>query len=311
MATENVRFNDLSSDVTLADDVAPYSANGLPTIDIKYGGQWGALPRIGGVADEKPIHEWMHEQSYMPRDVIPIVIQLPRMFDLLPNSTDWKAGIKAFVETHSKKIEGLNSSLTVETSERELGLSGANFREVTDVKREATSVVHTVDERVGNPFEILLDVWIRYGLLDPDLKAPLITRIANSDLLPKAWTADWSTMTVLYIEPDVLLRKPVRAWLVSNLFPDANPDILGSKDKTAGRAGKEMSITLGGFSIPSTNRIVKSLAETVMSNLELYTLDPEEILIPANSVDSSVATIADTPIYYEGVNSGTSVTATP
>ena len=295
MAVENVKIvdmmNEISSDASYAD---------MPTIDIHKGGQWGLLPRIGGINNEAAIHEWMSEQAYQKRDVIPIVLQVPRMFDLLPNSKDWKTAVKAMMEIHAKTIDGLNSSLTVDTNEHELGLSGASFKEVADVKREATSVSITVEERLGTPFEILLDTWIRYGLMDPDLKAPLITRIVSADNLPKAWTADWKTMTVLFIEPDSLYRRAVRAWLVSNLFPESNPDITGKKDKNSGRELKEISLELGGFAVPSTNKRVRQLAQSVLTNLALWTNDSEDILLPADKIDPSLDAPTDNDVNYEG-----------
>jgi len=278
-----------------------FYAEDLPTIDIRYGGQWGALPRIGGVDSDKPIHEWMHEQAYLKRDVIPVVLQVPRGFNLLPNGTDWNEAIKALFEVHAKTIEGLNSSLTVEHAEHTLGVSGATMREISNVNREATSItIGGIQERYGNPFEILLDVWIRYMMMDPDLKAPLITRVAAPETLPKAWTAEWYTCTVMFIEPDPLYRMPVHAWLVSNLYPSGNPDIIGKKDKSTGREIKEISIDMGGFALPHTNKHVKALATKIIGNLKLWEKDPEEILLPANTVDTDIENVQDMNLYYDG-----------
>ena len=286
-------------------DVGYYLDN-VPTIDIRYGGQWGALPRIGGVDNSKPIHEWMHEQAYLKRDVIPVLLQAPRGFTLLPNPEQWREAIKALFEVHSKTIEGLNSSLTVEHQEHQAGLSGASIREPGNVNREATAItLGGILERYGNPFEILLDVWIRYMIMDPDLKAPLITRVAKSDELPDAWTAEWYSCTVMFIEPDPLYRKPVHAWLVSNLYPSGNPDIIGKKDKTAGRELKELSLDMGGFALPPTNIRVKNLAANILNNLKLWDKNPDDILLPADSVDSDISNVGDINIYYDGVKKGT------
>jgi len=294
MSFDSSRTSNIDGDTHYAED--------LPTIDIRYGGQWGALPRIGGVDSDKPIHEWMHEQSYLRRDVIPIMIQGPRGFNLLPNGTEWLEAIKALFEVHAKTIEGLNSSLTVEHAEHVLGMSGANMREIGNVTRETTSItIGGIQERYGNPFEILLDTWIRYIMMDPDLKVPLITRVAAADSLPKAWTSEWYSCTVMFIEPDPLYRMPVHAWLVSNLYPSGNPDIIGGKDKTTGRAIKEISVDMGGFAIPHTNKRVKALASKIISNLKLWEKDPEDILLPADGVDVALENNVDMDIYYDGV----------
>ena len=304
---DNIKTVNINSDY-VGDDA--YFGNDLPTIDIRKGGQWGALPRIGGVDSEKPIHEWMHEQSYLRRDVIPILLQAPKGFDLLPNSEHWKAAVKALFEVHAKTIEGLNASLTVEHNEKQLGLSGASMREPNDVKREATSVtLGGIGERYGLPFEILLDVWIRFLIMDPDLKIPLIAKVADQDNLPEAWSADWYSCTVLFIEPDPLYKKAVHVWLVSNLYPSANPDIIGKKDKTAARENKELSIDMGGFALPPTNKRVKALGNAVLSNIQLWAKDPDDILLPADSVDTSIEALDGQAIYYDGVKGESSGTA--
>ena len=291
---DGARSSNIDGDTFYAEDI--------PTIDIRYGGQWGALPRIGGVDSDKPIHEWMHEQAYLRRDIIPIVLQTPRGFSLLPNAEDWNEAVKALFEVHAKTIEGLNSSLTVEHAEHVLGMSGATMREVANVNREATSVnLGGILERYGNPFEILLDVWIRYMMMDPDHKVPLITRVAAPDTLPKAWTAEWYSCTVIFIEPDPLYRTPVHAWFVSNLYPSGNPDIVGSKDKSTGRAVKEISIDMGGFALPHTNKRVKALASKILNNFKLWEKDPEDILLPADKVQTDIENVNDMNIYYDGV----------
>lgn len=302
MATKTVNIN---NDYLKPDDANQYVGNGIPTIDIRNGGQWGALPVIGGVENGVAVNEWMHEQQYQRRDLIPIVLSVPKMFNLLPNADAWKQAVKAMIEVHAKTIDGLNSSLTVDTAEHDLGLSGAKFREVIGVTRESSNVSITVEEKDGNPFEILLDVWIRYGLEDPDLKAPLITRVANDEELPEQFGPEWTTMSVLFIEPNALYRKVVHAWLVSNMFPTSNPDIIGKKDKSASREFKSMSIELGGFAIPHTNKRVKKLADTVLANLELWKKDPEDILLPSDTVDPSIAEVDGVNIYYDGIKPGT------
>jgi len=298
---DNVSFINVDNNYIHADDKNEFWASNVEAMDIRHGGQWGLLPVIGGVENGEAIHEWMHEQAYQRMDVIPIVLQTPRMFNLLPNAKAWHEAVKALFEVHARTIDGLNSSLTVNTAEHALGLSGANMREVVKVIRESSSVNISVDEREGLPFETLLDVWIRYGLDDPDIGHPLITRIADAAQLPKHWTADWYSCTVLFIEPDRLRRRVNHAWLVSNLFPTSLPDVIGKKDKSADRELKQMSIDFGGFALPPTNKRVKQLAQAVLNNIQPWANDPEDILLPANKVLEGLSGIKDLDIYYEGV----------
>lgn len=300
-----VKTVNLGNDYLNPADTNQYVGDGLPTIDIRHGGQWGALPIVGGIDSGKSINEWMHEQKYQRRPFIPILISAPKMFDLLPNAEAWKSAVKAMIEVHAKTITGIDTSLTVETAEADLGISGAKFKEYVKVTRASTNIAITLEEKVGNPFEILLDVWIRYGMEDPELGAPLITRITSKDKLPSIWSPEWTTMTVLFIEPDVFLRKPVHSWLVSNQFPTSNPDIIGAKDKMASREFKNISLELGGFAIPHTNKRVKKLAQVVLNNLELWNKDPEDMLLPSDTIDPTIADIDNVNIYYDGIKGNT------
>jgi len=220
------------------------------------------------------------------------------MFDLLPNSEYWHAAAKALFEVHARVIEGLNASLTVETAERELGIEGAKQKEPVNVTREETNVSLTLDEKQNIPIEILIDTVIRYGMQDPDTKYPLITTLQGAEGID-VYTAEWYTWTVLFIEPDVLLRRPVHAWLVSNLFPTSLPEVIGKKDKKESKTMKEMTIEFGGIALPPTNRNVMSLAATILDSLKLYTKTPDEILLPADKI-SSVLTNLEDSVYYNG-----------
>jgi len=297
MALQN---NNVKTSIFDVDQETGFYAEGIPSMDLKHGGQWGFLPEIGAKVDGRLVHAWMYNQSYMRMDVIPIVLQTPRMFDLFPNSQDWHAAVKALFEVHAKSIDGLNSSLSADVNSKDMGLSGATLKEVTKVTREETSVSLTVDEKYGVPIEILLDVWLRYGHEDPDTRSPLANALLGEDA-PDIWGIEWKTATVLFIEPDPLLRKPIHAWLVSNLFPQQVPDIIGKKNKMDSREVKEMTIEMGGLALPSTNKNVMELASTILSNLKLYNKTPDDILIPADKVDAILESFKDENVYYQGV----------
>jgi len=280
-------------------------ASKLPSVDLRHGGQWGYLPSIGGVRDGKAIHSWMYNQRYIRRDIIPVVLQSPRVFDLLPNSEYWHAAYKALWERHARIIEGLNSSLSVEVGETDLGLEGASLEEPTNVTREKTNVSTTLDEKYGNPIEVLIDINIRFGFMDPDTKAPLLTTLEGAENIG-VHSPEWWTGTVLFIEPDVLQRNVVHSWLVSNLFPRMNPDIIGKKEKKAAKEMKEMTIDWGGLALPPTNIHVRNLAQEILDNMKLYTLTPDQILLPADKVSATLSGFKDMDVYYQMNNTNES-----
>ena len=55
------------------------------SIALNRGGQWGLLPMIGGIDSDNNVHEWMYNQPYLRRDIIPIVLETPRIFELFDN----------------------------------------------------------------------------------------------------------------------------------------------------------------------------------------------------------------------------------
>lgn len=263
-------------------------AAGIDTTDITKGSNWGFLPMIGGMDDGKNIHTWMYNQPYHRRDLIAIVLETPKGFDYLPNPTMWHQAVKSLFEVHSKTIDGLDASLTVDSTDTDSGLSGGKMKSPSNVTRaESTVTLGGIQEAYGIPFEILLDTWIRYLIMDPDTKAPLITTLPKATDISVYDPTYW-TCSVMFIEPDVLLRKSVHGWLTVNLYPEGNPDIVGKKDKNSGRDLKEISITMGGMSVPSTNRNVMELANTVLDNLKLYTITPDEIMLPVTDVAANL-----------------------
>jgi len=158
-------------DTNVFDKIA--NTGGIEMTDLRHGGQWGVIPEIGAVKDGKVVPAWMYNQRYIRRDLIPIVLETPKVFDLLPNPEFWHASCVALFEVLSKTIDGLNASITWEFGETDLGVSGATMKEAINATRESVDVNITFDERKGTPIETFLTVWGTYALMDPDTKFAL------------------------------------------------------------------------------------------------------------------------------------------
>ncbi len=299
-------YNESAYNIVNEDNAGLY---GIPSSNLLKGGQWGFLPLIG---DDKNRHAWMADQAYIRRDIIPIVLQVPKGFELLPNGEYFKLAAKALIEKHARTIEGLDSSLTVNVGEHDLGLDGATYQEPVNVTRAASNVTISLTEKYGQAVKNLLDVWIRFLIMDPDTKQPLIAQWLKSDgdngllidngsievpLNKNVWSTEYYTMTCLFIEPDILNARVNNAWLVSNMFPRAVPNIIGKKDKKADKEIEELSIELGGFAIHSSNLNVRKLAQDFLDKLQLYKLTNDYILPPAKEVDPTLE--SDKDIYFE------------
>jgi len=275
------------TDAILAKDTV-YAAHS-PALDLVAGGQNGYMARIGLLGpDGKSYDEWISNHAYVKKNIIPVVIQYPKFFDLMPDKDKWIATYKALLELHPLTIEGLSSGLTVEYDEHAIGGAGEMQEELTNVTRARSTVSMTFKEKANKSIQRFLDYLIRYGMMDPDVKKPLVTKFMdNIDAVGGMYTPDYYTGTVLYIEPDTTHKVVVDAWLCSNMAPKSNGDRTGKRDiKSAGEA-PELSIEW--TSITMNNEAVLLLADRVLASLTIINKIPDtDLVLPVQDVDQSV-----------------------
>ena len=216
--------------------IAYSKTSGAPMLDLAYGGQNGWSPNL---------IEWVSNQAHVRQNLICLVLEVPRLFTILPDSAKWVQAIKALFELHARSIEGYNAGLTVELDEHPVGGAGEFQQEVIDVKRVRSEPVFGFVEKYGRPIQNLLDYWIRYGLKDPDAKHALagITARGPTDLL-----ADWFSATVLVFEPSPSLSHVTNAWITTNMYPRSTGDIIGKRNMTEASELSNLSIEFTGIS---------------------------------------------------------------
>ena len=266
-------------------------AGSSAALNLAHGGQNGVHNKIGTIIDGKNYDEWMSNQAYVSRNIIPIVLRYPKFFDLLPDSKKWIEAYKALIELHPLTIEGLTSGLTVETDEHAVGGSGEMQEEITDVKRARSTVSFTYKEKAGKTIQKLLDYIIRYGYMDPDVKRPLVVNLLSDDdfktKVGDMYTADFYTGTVLFIEPDITHKYVVDAWLTTNMFFKSNGDRTGKRDINSAGAGIDLSIESSGITL--NNKAVTVLAETILGKITtLGEIPDESMVVPQVDVDATL-----------------------
>lgn len=259
-----------------------------PAIDLRYGGQMGYMPRIGLVKDNKYYGEWISNQAYIRRNVIPILLQAPRFFEFLPDSQKWVAVWKSMMEDQPLTIDGLSSGLTVETDEHAVGGAGEMQEEITNVTRARTQLQMTFQEKAGKSMIKLFDFMIRYGMMDPDTKTPLISRFFKkiSDV-GNMYTPDFYSSTILYIEPDITNKVVNDAWLCTNVFPKSNGERTGKRDIKSG--GEKVELSIDFSSITTNTESVLRLADTILANLTVLNKIPDlDIVAPLDGMEPKV-----------------------
>ena len=234
-----------------------------PMLDLSYGGQMGFSPDL---------REWVSNQAYVRRHVFCLLLEAPESFNLLTdqNPDIWVRNLRALVELHPKRIEGLNAGLTVETAETPVGGGGEMQQEFTDVKQARSEPVFTFDEKYGMPIQTFLRNWITYSLMDPNSKVANVGTLGTN--APTDMLADKYSASMIFIEPDPTHRKVVKAWLCTNMFPLETGDIVGSRDLTTAMNLQELSIRF--TAITQFGLGVNVFAQKLLDNINLANANP-------------------------------------
>lgn len=260
-------------------------------LNLTYGGQNGYMPRIGRIdaSTGKYVDEWINNHAYIKQNVIPILLSYPKGLDYMPEKEKWIRMFKALVETHPESITGLSSGLIVTTEEHAIGGDDNQQSEITDVKRAQTTLTFTFREKAGKAIQKYLDYLIRYLYKDPQTKSPLIRQyITDLSTIGSMYLPDMWSATILFIEPDILNRYVVDAWLCSNVVFKGNGDRTGSRDIHA--AGEMLELSIEATPITLNNENVMTLAGTILKQLTILDKIPDTgLILPTNGVDSTLS----------------------
>lgn len=230
-------------------------------LDLTYGGQQGYAPNLA---------EWVSNQAYVRRNLIPILLEAPRFFQLMPDPQKYVDTLKAIIEKHCRTIEGFNAALTVETDEHPVGGGGEMQQEIIDVKRARSEPVLGFVEKYGMPIQTFIQQWIQYGMMDPDTKYALIGTLSGQK--PEDALADWYSASVLFMEPDPTHQKVVKAWITTNFFPKETGEIIGKRELAAASEILNLSIPFSGVSMYGQG--AKLFAQQILNNINLTNANP-------------------------------------
>lgn len=212
------------------------NANGVVDITKMQAGQNGYQPQLDG---------YINNTAYVRKNINAVLVEAPTGFEFLPEPELWRAALKNMVELFPNTIEGLTSTLTVESVEEAVGGAGEIQETPSNVTRERSNPSFGLTEKYGRPFNKLLNGWITNLIMDPNTKVPNI--MANNDNVPRDILPDFYSMTVLFFEADPTGTRVVKAWLTTNMYPRTDGETIGSRDLTAGGETSNYSIEFGGI----------------------------------------------------------------
>jgi hypothetical protein len=280
-----------------------------PILDLTMGGQHGWSPVL---------KEWISNQAYVRRQLIPILLEAPEFFKFMDagdGANKWVATLRALVELHPRTIEGFSAGLTVELDEHPVGGGGEMQQEFTDVKRARSEPVFTFTEKYGMPIQAFLYNWITYGLMDPETKTAMVGTLegsnGNADSYPPNMLASWYSMTMMFIEPDPTHRKVQKAWITTNMFPKGTGEIIGKRDLTTASEVLNLNVEFTGVSQYNLGTVLA--AQEILDWINITNANPylREAFVSAIGTDVLTGTESVKTGFQTGVtNLATSAEAT-
>jgi len=271
-----------------------------PIINPKYGGSQGWSPRLGMLDGAA---EWISEKPYVQEDVIPIILEYPKGFDLLPNGDLLKRILKSYWEDRVSKIDGLKATMTIEYAEHAIGRSGQKYQVAVKSTREQSEISTTAVEPAGRPFERTFEIWLRYLVRDDVTQSPLLTTVLAGPRDVKEIYFDFlNSCTILFIEPDTSRRYVERAYLSFNMKPKQTPEITSKKDISGSAEIKEN--TIPWTSITSVSNGVFELGQLMLDNMLVIGTDPfyDNIAVGSTVKEAVDAKLQDIRGFDESTN---------
>lgn len=248
-------------------------------VDMAKAGSRVFAPDLANLASNSP---------YVRRNVIAFLIEAPRFFRLHPQGDLLTAGLKAFIETHTRTIDGLNQQIQVDSGTSPFGGSGENIHVPINVTRAPSTPTHGAWELQGRAITKFVKWWITWGIGDENTKVPLITTLPSfNETIARGHDATFYGATVLYVEPDATMTQVVSAWLCTNMYPSATPPWEGSKD--AGQLGQQQEVNIEFNALTDVSEGTEEFARRMLQRINLAGLNPN-----------------DNPVYWENIHADVS-----
>ncbi len=233
-----------------------------PMLSLRYGGQGGYAPNLA---------EWVSNQAYIQRNLIPLLMEAPGGFAYLPDPDWWTASLKALMELHMKSVTGLNATIEVDWGvENPVGGGGEMQQEYTNVTRQRSNPSYTWHEKYGRPINTFWTEYIANLIGDPDTKVPNISTLSGER--PTDLLADMYTFTMLFIEPDPTHQTVAKAFLCANMAPKTAGEVTGRRELTSAMEGQEINIEF--TALTSSNLGVRLFAQSILDAINLANANP-------------------------------------
>lgn len=245
-------------------------------VDASKGSQFGFMVDIANYINTTP---------YVGRDVIPVLMQYPKAFDLFDSGTRdvLVRMLKSLIETSSKSITGLRSTISTDFMSVEVGGAGQIHQELTNVVRERAAPTHTWHEVEGCAIGRFWEWVIQTLGMDANSKYPNI--IAEGFQIT-TFLADMTRFVTMYIEPDRTGQYAVDYYLCANMFPMSAGERESQRDLTAAKQGRD--ITIEFTSLSSSTYGVAAVAQGYLDAINYTGANPLYQPAAVDQIDANI-----------------------
>jgi len=239
-----------------------FKGQAVNTINLGQAGTLQFAPDLANVASNTP---------HIPRNLLAFLIEAPRFFQYSSNPELMVRALKALIENHTRTIDGLNQSLTVDTGDALFGGSGERIQVPTNITRATSSPSHGLWELQGRAVAKFLKWWITFGIGDENTKTPLV--IADGQVAAADYDATFYGATVLYVEPDPTMTEVVSAYLCTNMYPTSVP---WENRKDVSQLGQNIDMNIEFTALTDVSIGTMLYARKFIQSLNLGGMNPNE-----------------------------------
>jgi len=252
-----------------------YKGQAVNTINLAQAGTMQFAPDLANIASNTP---------HVARNLIPFLIEAPRFFQYSSNPDLMVRCLKAMIENHTRTIDGLNQTITLDTADNLVGGSGERIQTPTNVTRATSSPSHGMWELQGRAITKFIKWWITFGIGDENTKVPLV--VADGQVSAEDYDATFYGATVLYVEPDPTMTEVVSAYLCTNMFPTATPPWENRKD--ASQLGQNIDMNIEFTATTDVSIGTMLYARQFLQSLNLAGMNPNETELWLEGISADV-----------------------
>lgn len=231
-----------------------------PVINGEKGGQWGWAGNI---------FEYVSSQPHIEQQAWCVTLSTPGAFSKLPAGMALHSLCKAFFENRTVSFDGLREQTQV--SFGEIKWDGTTLSVPSGSTRSLGNPTHVVNDVEGESFTKMIDVWVRWLMMDPKLQAPKIVTLDD----PGDMLIDDISAACIYWTPTRNMRDIAHAQLVVGMMPRETVAIELRRNKEDEGQIRVINTEFTG-AVEHDTYAVKEIARAMLAQMPLYNPDAIE-----------------------------------